>query len=65
MAFGAYFIYQYVLPFNALLALFTSAIVGIMIYGILLLILRIREVDYLISTAVSQIRKWAENRKNS
>jgi len=64
MAFGAYFIYQYVLPFNAMLALVVAALVGMMIYGVLLLILRIHEVDYLISTAFGYIRKRAEDRRN-
>lgn len=57
MAFGAYFIYQYVLPFNAFFALVISAMVGISIYGILLLILRIQEVDYLIVTIAKKIRE--------
>jgi len=64
MAFGAYFIYQYILPFNAIIALTLSAMVGLGIYGILLLILRIPEVDYLISTVAKRIRKRIENKKD-
>ena len=64
MAFGAYFIYQYILPFNPIIALASSAVVGIGIYGILLLILRIREVDYLISAVAHQIKKRIDEKRD-
>ncbi|MCL1990705.1 MAG: polysaccharide biosynthesis C-terminal domain-containing protein [Defluviitaleaceae bacterium] len=63
MAFGAYSVYQYLLAFNSIMALVVSALVGLGIYGILLLIFRIREVDYLIATTVDHMRKWGGKRK--
>ena len=57
-AFGAYFVYHYLAPFNALIALLIAAIVGTGIYCILLLILRIREVERFIAFTLNKIAKF-------
>ncbi|MCL2559134.1 MAG: murein biosynthesis integral membrane protein MurJ [Turicibacter sp.] len=59
MAYGAYFVYQYLEDFNATLALLVAAVFGIGIYGVLLVFLRIREVNNLLAIAISKIRnRW-------
>jgi len=57
MVVGAYFIYRAIVPFHAVIALFAAALVGIGIYGILLLFLRIREVDTLIAFLIRRLRE--------
>lgn len=57
MAFGAYFVYQYLTSFNAVIALLIAAVVGVGIYVLLLLILRIREVERSVSVVLEKIEK--------
>lgn len=64
MACGAYFVYAYLASFNEGLALLVAAIVGSGVYMLLLLALRIREIERLIVFAVDKIKKWMKHRKN-
>jgi putative peptidoglycan lipid II flippase len=64
MVFGAYFIYQYLTPYNEIVALFVAAVVGIGIYGLLLLVLRIREIERLIVFILRKIEQFIKNRKD-
>jgi len=56
MALGAYFTYRYILLLSGIIALLIAATVGVIIYSVLLLVLRIREVDELIAFIVNKIR---------
>ena len=63
--FGAYFVYQYLVTLNATIALLIAGIVGIAIYGLLVLVLRIREVDILIAFIFIKVRSLiAKMRRN-
>jgi len=57
MAILAYLAYDALYIFSPVMALFVAALVGVVIYGILLLLLRIKEVDYLIVTIVNRLKK--------
>lgn len=63
MAFIAYFIYQYLAPFNATAALLVAAIIGVVIYVLLLLVLRIREMQIMVAFVLDKIEQFIKNRK--
>jgi len=64
MAFGAYFVYQYLASFHTLIALLVAAVVGIGIYVLLLLVLRIREIERLITFALDKVEQLIKKRKD-
>ena len=64
MSFGAYFVYQYLVLFNATLALLIAAIVGVGIYVLLLLVLRIREIQRLIAFILEKVETFIKGQKN-
>lgn len=64
MAFIAYFIFQYLAPFNATAALFITAIAGAGIYILLLLVLRIRQMQVLIAFVLNKIEQFMKKRKD-
>lgn len=63
MAFGSYFFYQFLISFNAMIALLVTAIIGIGIYTLLVLVLRIREVEILIAFILKRILAFIHKSK--
>lgn len=57
MAVGAYFAYRAMVMFHDVLALLVAALVGMVIYGIVLLVLRIREVEDIVVFLINYLRK--------
>jgi len=59
----AYFFYHFIAEFHELLALFVAAIAGSGLYLLLILILRIKEVEQLVALAISKVRTFVKKKK--